>query len=57
MTFNLPALKGAGLARRIRGMFNLNDPRWGRGGESGSDGDKPEAVSYTHLTLPTSDLV
>ena len=42
MTFNLPALKGAGLARRIRGMFNLNDPRWGRGGESGSDGDKPE---------------
>ena len=42
MTFNLPALKGAGLARRIRGMFNLNDPRWGRGGESGTDGDKPE---------------
>ncbi|MGZ5271262.1 MAG: protease modulator HflK N-terminal domain-containing protein, partial [Ramlibacter sp.] len=28
----------AGLAGRVRGMFNLNDPRWGRGGDDGKDG-------------------
>lgn len=42
MNLNLRALPGAGLARRIRGMFNLNDPRWGRGGDQPSDGEKPE---------------
>ncbi|HZY18655.1 MAG TPA: FtsH protease activity modulator HflK [Ramlibacter sp.] len=31
----------AGLAGRVRGMFNLNDPRWGRGGEDGKD-NRPE---------------
>ncbi len=36
MNFQLPALRWAVLPARIRGMFNLNDPRWGRGGE-----DKP----------------
>jgi len=42
MNLNLRALQGAGLARRIRGMFNLNDPRWGRGGDQPTDGEKPE---------------
>ncbi len=33
----------AGLPGRIRGMFNLNDPRWGRGDDKSSDGkDRPE---------------
>jgi membrane protease subunit HflK len=33
----------AGLPGRIRGMFNLNDPRWGRGDDKATDaGDKPE---------------
>ncbi|HSI53377.1 MAG TPA: FtsH protease activity modulator HflK [Ramlibacter sp.] len=36
MNFHLPRLPWAELKSRIRGMFNLNDPRWGRGG-----GDKP----------------
>ncbi len=32
--------------QRIRGMFNLNDPRWGRGdGESSNDGARPEQPS------------
>jgi len=31
MNLHLPSL--AGLKGRIRGMFNLNDPRWGRGGD------------------------
>ena len=44
MNFNLRALQGFGLSRRFWGMFNLNDPRWGRGGDKPSDGDKPEGV-------------
>ena len=31
MNFNLRAFYGSVLPQRIRGMFNLNDPRWGRG--------------------------
>ena len=30
MNLELPAIRWAALPRRIRGMFNLNDPRWGR---------------------------
>ena len=34
----------AGLQGRIRGMFNLNDPRWGRGDDKSSEQkDRPEA--------------
>src|SRR3954469_10025689 len=37
MKLHLPGLV-ASLSGRIRGMFNLNDPRWGRGnGEDGKD--------------------
>lgn len=33
----------AGLRDRIRGMFNLNDPRWGRGDDNKNSGDnKPD---------------
>ncbi len=32
MNLHLPSL-AAGLKGRLRGMFNLNDPRWGRGGD------------------------
>ena len=31
-----------GLLGRVRGMFNLNDPRWGRGDEKPSDASKPD---------------
>ena len=31
---------------RIRGMFNLNDPRWGRGDEpAGQDEPRPDDAS------------
>ena len=30
------------LPERVRGMFNLNDPRWGRGEDKGEDGARPE---------------
>ncbi len=32
------------LGNRVRGMFNLNDSRWGRSDEQGSDGDKPQST-------------
>jgi len=28
---------------RLRGMFNLNDPRWGRGDDKPQDGSRPDA--------------
>ena len=37
MNLHLPGVL-AGLGGRVRGMFNLNDPRWGRGGDDGKDG-------------------
>ena len=43
MTFQLPALRRAALPARIRGMFNLNDPRWGRGDDKPADADPPSA--------------
>ena len=39
MTFQLPALRRAALPARIRGMFNLNDPRWGRGDDKPGEPD------------------
>ncbi len=44
MNFHLPRLSLAGLQRRLQAVFNLNDPRWGRGDEKGSDnnGNRPE---------------
>ncbi len=41
MNLKPTAPRWAGLSSRIRGMFNLNDPRWGRGDEQASDSDKP----------------
>jgi membrane protease subunit HflK len=46
MNFHLRSLPWAELKGRIRGMFNLNDPRWGRGGDDkqpeNNRPDKPE---------------
>ncbi len=36
------ALGWTALSGRIRGMFNLNDPRWGRGDDKPADASKPE---------------
>ena len=40
----IPAsLSWAGLKGRLRGMFNLNDPRWGRGGDDKPpEGNRPD---------------
>ena len=47
MNFHLPALRWSLLPAKIRGMFNLNDPRWGRDeGKTPNDSD----------TKPTGDV-
>ncbi|TXH32192.1 MAG: FtsH protease activity modulator HflK [Burkholderiaceae bacterium] len=43
MTFHNRTLRWALLPERIRGMFNLNDPRWGRGDDNKpDDGGRPD---------------
>ena len=42
MNLHIPSLRWAGLKGRIRGMFNLNDPRWGRGDEKQSENNRPD---------------
>ena len=39
MNFDFAATRWAALPARLRGMFNLNDPRWGRGDEEGGASD------------------
>ena len=43
MNFQLPVLRWSLLPAKIRGMFNLNDPRWGRDDDKSSadSGNKP----------------
>ena len=53
MNFNLRAFYGSVLPQRIRGMFNLNDPRWGRGDDkSQSDGSDNSATGNTPGSNP-----
>lgn len=43
MTFQNRSLRWALLPERIRGVFNLNDPRWGRGDDNKADeGGRPD---------------
>ncbi|MBK8073918.1 MAG: FtsH protease activity modulator HflK [Ramlibacter sp.] len=42
MNLNPFAGRWAAAGRRLGGMFNLNDPRWGRGEGKGSDESRPE---------------
>ncbi|MBV8250061.1 MAG: FtsH protease activity modulator HflK [Comamonas sp.] len=41
MNFSQRVHRWAVLPQRIRGMFNLNDPRWGRGDNNNEDGSSP----------------
>ncbi|MDQ6881157.1 MAG: FtsH protease activity modulator HflK [Pseudomonadota bacterium] len=41
MNLHLSSQQWPGLKRRLRGMFNLNDPRWGRGDENGQKSEGP----------------
>ena len=42
MNFQWPVIRWSLLPARLRGMFNLNDPRWGRGDDAqDADGKRP----------------
>ena len=47
MNFQFPSLPWTEFKRRFHGVFNLNDPRWGRG-----DDKTPEGGSRPELTKP-----
>ncbi|QXZ08329.1 FtsH protease activity modulator HflK [Comamonas sp. Y33R10-2] len=42
MNFSQRVHRLAVLPQRLRGMFNLNDPRWGRGDNQNEDSSKPD---------------
>ena len=42
MKFQARAFRWAHWPGRLRGMFNLNDPRWGRGDDKPADAGRPE---------------
>jgi modulator of FtsH protease HflK len=42
MNLQFPSLRWAGLKHRALGMFNLNDPRWGRSDDKQSENNRPE---------------
>lgn len=42
MNFNVDGSRKGAMARWIRGMFNLNDPRWGRGNDSSEERGRPD---------------
>ena len=54
MNLSFRSLTFAGLRGRIRGMFNLNDPRWGRG-EDKNDDKRPEGNKGPNQGPPDLD--
>jgi len=42
MNLHLSAIRWSALPARIRGMFNLNDPRWGRGDDKSNGAEPPQ---------------
>lgn len=54
MNLPSPSLTLAGLRGRIRGMFNLNDPRWGRGDDK-NEGQRPEGNKGPNQGPPDLD--
>ncbi len=45
MKFQPPLMNQEALWTRLRGMFNLNDSRWGRGDDKTGEGAKPEGAA------------
>jgi membrane protease subunit HflK len=54
MNLQLPALRWSLLPAKIRGMFNLNDPRWGRDDEkpASDNGTKPDGDAQGSSSKP-----
>lgn len=55
MNFSHRAPRWALLPQRLRGMFNLNDPRWGRGDDKDPNGSRPDADRPDRPVPPPSN--
>lgn len=55
MNLNLRAVRWAAIPERIRGMFSLNDPRWGRGDDNGATDVKPDVPKPEDKPRPPQD--
>ena len=55
MTIHLRALQWNELWPRVRGMFNLNDPRWGRGDDKSSESTPSPEADKPPVTPPAGD--
>ena len=52
MKLDLRAPRWSALPGRIRGMFNLNDPRWGRGDDQPTEGSGPAEPARPETPAP-----
>ena len=52
MKFQPPLMHWVALSSRIRGMFNLNDSRWGRGDDKPSEGNRPDGGPQGESNTP-----
>jgi membrane protease subunit HflK len=55
MTLDLRAFRWNELLPRVRGMFNLNDPRWGRGDDKSSEPTHPQEGEKPPVSPSASD--
>ena len=55
MTLHLRAFRWNELLPRVRGMFNLNDPRWGRGDEKPNEPASPHEADKPPVSPPLGD--
>ena len=52
MKLQPPLMNWVALSSRIRGMFNLNDSRWGRGDDKPADGNRPDGAPQGESNPP-----
>lgn len=52
MKLDLRALRWSAMPGRVRGMFNLNDPRWGRGDDKPTEGSGPAEPARPETPAP-----
>ena len=52
MKLQPPLMQWVALSSRIRGMFNLNDSRWGRGDDKPADGSRPDGAPQGESNTP-----
>lgn len=56
MKLHFPTFRWAVLPGRIRGMFNLNDPRWGRSDDKSTEEGNPGPSDQPHVDEPRQPI-